>query len=123
MSVPHICKDCKYFSKGENISLCKRNDSWEITKSDNKCRFLPKMAELTCGDCWCLKHDMGCVGCSSDDSAYINGKLCCGFTDLRESMLMEILSFWKSRSIYDRNKINKMIDDFEKDYDDLVGQL
>ncbi len=123
MSAPLICKDCKYFSKGKNMSLCKRNDSWEITEPDNKCHFLPEMTELTCGDCWCLNHDMGCFGCSSGDSAYINGKLCGDFTDLRESMFIDILSFWKSRNIYDRNKIYKMIDDFEKDFDDLAGQL
>ena len=119
------CKDCKYFSESKQMSLCKKGDSWEITKPDNKCLFLPEKAALTCGDCWLRKNDMGCFGMAPDESPYFcsGGKLCPDFTDLKEIAFMEILSFWKSRDIYDRDKINKIIDDFEKDYDDLASQI
>lgn len=117
------CKDCKYFSVGKNMSLCKYKSSWEITDPDNNCWFLPEFKELTCGDCWCLGNDMGCAGCRPEESAYINGKLCPDFTDRKEDELYGILSYWKSRGIYDHNKIINILDEFEKTYDDLYGQL
>ena len=119
------CKDCKYYMGGDNIQLCKRNSSWEITKPDNDCWFLPKQKELTCGDCWRLHNDMGCAGCYPEESAYKEyngGRLCDGFVDLKEDEFFEILTFWKSCGIYSREKINSLVDDFEQNYEDLLGE-
>ncbi len=35
----------------------------------------------------------------------------------------EILAFWKIHGLYDRDKIDKLIEEFEKDYEDLAGQI
>ena len=46
-----------------------------------------------------------------------NGHLCIGFIDKREEEFNSILMFWKVQGLYDREKINKLLDDFEQSYD------
>ena len=119
------CKDCKYFRGNEDpnkLSMCTYHSSWEITKHENDCWFIPAVKELTCGDCARYLDDPGCFGCSADESAHHDGELCRGFCDIKENELYSILSFWKSRGIYDRGRINSLIDAFEKAYDDLAKQ-
>ena len=116
------CKDCKYFMDGDNMQLCQRTASWEITKPDNDCKYLPPKQELTCGDCDRLSNDFACIGYVAEDSAMDNGRLCSMFIDRKEGELWEILSFWKAHDMYDKAKILKLIDDFEDYYNDLTGQ-
>ena len=51
-----------------------------------------------------------------------NGHLCIGFIDKREDEFNSILMFWKVQGLYDREKINKLLDDFEQSYDRLFNQ-
>lgn len=51
-----------------------------------------------------------------------NGHLCIGFIDKREEEFNSILMFWKVQGLYDREKINKLLDDFEQSYDRLFNQ-
>ncbi len=117
------CKDCKYYVDADNMQICNRSTNWEITKPNAVCKYQPQMVKLTCGDCWCQKFDPGCAGVTPNDSPFFDGKLCPDFTDLKEEVFRSVLSFWKSRGIYDRKRINKLIDTFESDYEDLAGQI
>ncbi len=51
-----------------------------------------------------------------------NGHLCIGFIDKREEEFNSILMFWKVQGLYDQEKINKLLDDFEQSYDRLFNQ-
>ena len=81
-----------------------------------------ELKELTCGDCSRLNEDTGCFACQETDSAMYNGHLCIGFIDKREEEFNSILTFWKVQGLYDREKINKLLDDFEQSYDRLFNQ-
>ena len=81
-----------------------------------------KKKELTCGDCSRLNEDTGCFACQETDSAMYNGHLCIGFIDKRKEEFNSILMFWKVQGLYDREKINKLLDDFEQSYDRLFNQ-
>lgn len=118
------CKNCKYRKNIGNTSetgsaICSYSSSWFPVNVENNCRFIPEKKELTCGDCSRLGEDTACFDCSEDDSAIYNGQLCRGFVDEREEEFKEILMFWKVQGFYDREKINKFIDEFEEFYDDL----
>ena len=49
--------------------------------------------------------------------------MCIGFIDKREEEFNSILMFWKVQGLYDREKINKLLDDFEQSYDRLFNQV
>ncbi len=119
------CKDYRYFMNGENIQMCRHDSYWEITEPDNDCVFLPKIRELTCRDCWQLENSFECMGEDPDQSIFFQGSQspCPWFIDYKEDEFISILSFWKSTNLYDRDKINRLINDFEKNYDDLAGQI
>ena len=80
---------------------------------EDYCHYFGVPQELTCGDCSRLIYDSGCVGCQEDESAYHFGHLCRGFQDRREDEFVEILAFWLVHDMYDRQKIEKMLDEFE----------
>lgn len=42
--------------------------------------------------------------------------------DEREAEFKQILMFWKVQGFYDRERINKLIDEFEQFYDNLLKQ-
>lgn len=48
--------------------------------------------------------------------------MCIGFIDKRKEKFNSILMFWKVQGLYDREKINKLLDDFEQSYDRLFNQ-
>ena len=50
---------------------------------------------------------------------YINARLCGEFIDKKEDEFTEILLFWKSQGWYERTKIDRMLDDFEKFYAEI----
>ena len=121
------CKNCKYRKNIANTSetssaICSYSNSWFPINIENNCYFIPEKRELTCGDCSRLTEDTACFGCSEDDSALYNGQLCRGFVDEREAEFKQILMFWKVQGFYDREKINKLIDEFEQFYDNLLKQ-
>ncbi len=118
------CKNCKYRKNIGNTNetgsaICSYSSSWFPVNIENNCQLIPEKKELTCGDCSRLGEDTACFDCSEDDSAIYNGQLCRGFVDEREEEFKEILMFWKVQGFYDREKINKFIDEFEEFYDDL----
>lgn len=121
------CKNCKYRKNIANTSetgsaICSYSNSWFPINIENNCYFIPEKNELTCGDCSRLTEDTACFGCSEDDSALYNGQLCRGFVDEREAEFKQILMFWKVQGFYDRERINKLIDEFEQFYDNLLKQ-
>ncbi len=120
------CKNCKYFMSAKeksNVSLCKREPYWEVTDPDNSCRYLPEEKKPVCGDCSHFASDPACFGMHENEvPIWHDTKLCSGFSYKNEDNFFEVLSFWKSRGIYNRDKIDKMIDDFESDYADLENQ-
>ena len=118
------CRDCKYFMKNEGgLELCTRNMSWEPTEPDRDCIFLPPKKELHCEDCWRYENDLACYGVSPEDSVYRYGELCTEFIDAKEDELYAILGHWKSCGLYDRDRINRLIDSFEESYADLDEQM
>lgn len=100
--------------------ICSYSNSWFPTNIESNCYFIPEKKKLTCSDCSRLNEDMACFSCSEDDSAIYNGQLCRGFADKREEELKQILMFWKVQGFYDREKINKLIDEFEHLYDKIL---
>lgn len=121
------CKNCKYRKNIANTSetgsaICSYSNSWFPINIENNCYFIPEKKELTCGDCSRLTEDTACFGCSEDNSALYNGQLCRGFVDEREAEFKQILMFWKVQGFYDRERINKLIDEFEQFYDNLLKQ-
>ncbi len=87
------CKDCEYrkTTATEGMSICSYNECWFHVDDNDICQMLGTPHELTCGDCSRLGLDMGCIGCSEEESAIRNGKLCRGFRDKREEELWDIL--------------------------------
>ena len=121
------CKNCKYRKNIGKTSetgsaICSYSSSWFPVNIENNCHLISEKKELTCGDCSRLGEDTACFDCSEDDSAMYNGQLCRGFVDEREEEFKQILMFWKVQGFYDREKINKFIDEFEEFYDDLLNQ-
>ena len=93
-----------------------------VVNVEDSCHYIPEKKELTCGDCSRLNEDTGCFACQETDSAMYNGHLCIGFIDKRDEEFNSILMFWKVQGLYDREKINKLLDDFEQSYDRLFNQ-
>lgn len=121
------CKDCKYRINIKNTNetgsaICSYVGSWFPVNIEDNCCFIPEKRELTCGDCARLDEDTACFSCSEDDSTIYNGQLCGGFIDKRKEELNDILMFWKVQGLYDREKINKLMNDFEQEYDKLTKQ-
>lgn len=54
-----------------------------------------------------------------NDKVYNNGQRCGEFIDKKEDEFTEILLFWKSQGWYERTKIDRMLDDFEKFYAEI----
>lgn len=119
------CKNCKYLTesdKKDNVSLCKYESYWEVTDPEKPCKYLPEEKEPVCGDC-ARFHDPACSGCQEDEvPIWADDRLCTDFVYKNENNFYEVLSYWKSRGIYDRGKVNQLLDDFEKNYDELANQ-
>lgn len=121
------CKDCVFKNNVQNTketgsAICSYSESWFPVKVEDDCRFLPKLKKVTCGDCERLYHDLGCAGCAETDSAYINGRLCSGYVDLKVDDFSKILMFWKLHKLYTSEEIHKMIDDFDAEFGRLLNQ-
>lgn len=121
------CKDCKYKKNIANTeesgcAICSYPNSWFPVQIGDNCHYIPEKVELTCGDCARLGEDTACIGCIAEDSAEDDGELCAGFIDKREEELNKILMFWKVQGVYNRDKINGLIDEFETYYSKLTGQ-
>ena len=121
------CRDCKYKNNvastdGHDRGICSYPTNWFPIDLDDSCHFIPEAEELKCKDCWHLNNDLGCFMCDEEDSAYINGELCRMFEDLKKDDFSSILMFWKTHGLYDREKINEMLDDFERRYRELTEQ-
>lgn len=88
---------CKYKqeignSEETGMELCTRNTSYFPVNYKDDCHFIPQRRELVCGDCAALGEDFGCMGMEVDSSAYMDGKLCWGFRDLRKQEFANILA-------------------------------
>lgn len=121
------CKECKYKNNVANTeetgtAICSYPSSWFPVHLEDNCHFIPEKKELTCGDCARLGEDTACIGCTTSDSAYYKDELCDGFIDKKEDEFNKILMFWKVQGFYNRDKINKMLDEFEQYYEKLVKQ-
>lgn len=122
------CNNCKYKTNVSNTeetgtAICSYpQGEWFVVNVEDSCHYIPEKKELTCGDCSRLNEDTGCFACQETDSAMYNGHLCIGFIDKREEEFNSILMFWKVQGLYDREKINKLLDDFEQSYDRLFNQ-
>ena len=66
-----------------------------------------------------MGHDTACMTARENDKVYNNGQRCGEFIDKKEDEFTEILLFWKSQGWYDRTKIDRMLDDFEKFYAEI----
>lgn len=115
------CRDCKYMRKIGNTdetghALCTFPSSFQPTTLDTRCVFLPETAELRCSDCASFRNDFACSTCAAEDSAMSDGELCAGFIDEHENELYNILAFWKLHNFYSRERINRILDDFEKEF-------
>lgn len=121
------CEMCKYKqdianSKETGAAVCTRKASYFPVNYGDNCHFIPKKRELLCGDCVRFGEDFACVESEANSKAYINGKLCAGFIDAKEQDFLEILMFWKVHDLYDRDKIEKIIAEFEDFYTDIEMQ-
>lgn len=81
--------------------------------------FYQGKKELYCKDCSRLGRDTACMTARENDKVYNNGQRCGGFIDKKEDEFTEILLFWKSQGWYERAKIDRMLDDFEKFYAEI----
>lgn len=122
------CEECRYKqdignTKETGAALCSRDTSYFPINCGDDCHFLPPNRELFCRDCVRFTDDTACMTMEADDSAFDKeGHLCPGFIDLRENELIEILMFWKTQGLYDRAKIEGIINDFEEFYNDIKEQ-
>ena len=122
------CNNCKYKTNESNTeetgtAICSYpQGEWFVVNVEDSCHYIPEKKELTCGDCSRLNVVFVCLACQETDSAMHNGHLCIGFIDKREEEFNSILMFWKVQGLYDREKINKLLDDFEQSYDRLFNQ-
>lgn len=122
-----LCKNCKYKqvianTKETGMALCTHNTSYFPIHEDDTCHFLPPKKELTCKDCKNFYDDMGCAGMNENDSIYRNEKMCHGFIDRREDDFTEIIRFWQTHGLYDRKKIENLLNQIEAFYHDIKGQ-
>ena len=98
------CNNCKYKTNVSNTeetgtAICSYpQGEWFVVNVEDSCHYIPEKKELTCGDCSRLNEDT------------------------REEEFNSILMFWKVQGLYDREKINKLLDDFEQSYDRLFNQ-
>ncbi len=118
------CINCKYkrnLGSAIDKCICTYAINNTIVQIRDACRFFPKQEKLKCGDCTNLYEDAGCFGCRPEESAIMDGKLCDGFSDRKEEDMRAILAYWKSRGIYDRKRIDRLIDDFEAEYSVLLN--
>ena len=121
------CKDCKYKNNIANTektgsAICSFPSRWFPVNIDDNCHYIPEKKKLTCGDCSRLGEDFACLNCLEEDSAYNDDGLCRGFVDKQEEEFSKILMFWKVHEIYDREKINELINKFEEFYRKLTEQ-
>lgn len=121
------CEKCKYLQAIGNTvetgaALCTRNKSYFPVNCKDNCHFIPKKKELCCSDCARFGEDFACFTAMADDKVYNNGNRCDGFIDAKEEKFTEILMFWKANNLYSRDKIEKMIDEFEAFYNDIEEQ-
>lgn len=122
-----ICKNCKFKKDIGNTTetgaaICTNTTAYFPINITDKCHLIPEKKELKCSDCKCLTEDFGCAGCSPEDSAYTNGSLCKGYTDNNLDQFEEIIKFWMVQGLYNREKINDMLDTLENLYLDLINQ-
>ena len=121
------CEICKYKqdianSKEAGVAVCIRNASHFPVNYEDECHFLPSKRELLCRDCARYGEDYACIEAEADDNACIDGKLCEGFIDAKEQEFQKILMWWKAQGMYDRDKIEEMIDKVEEFYNDIKCQ-
>ena len=84
------------------------------------CSRVPSYFPINCkDDCPRLGRDTACMTARENDKVYNNGQRCGGFIDKKEDEFTEILLFWKSQGWYERAKIDRMLDDFEKFYAEI----
>ncbi len=114
---PRKCKKCLYKKKIATLGqgICSYDERGCLVNDEDYCHYLGVPQELTCGDCARLSYDSGCAGCREDESAFHAGHLCRGFQDRHEDDFIEILTFWLVHDMYDRQKIEKMLDEFEEE--------
>ena len=115
------CEKCKFKINIGNIeetgdAFCSRVSSYFPINCKDNCHFSPRKKELYCKDCSRLGRDMAYMTAKENDKVYYNGQRCGGFIDKKEDEFTEILQFWKSQGWYERAKIDRMLDEFEKFY-------
>ena len=113
------CKDCRYkmiLLDGREKGICTFPESHVIINVNDPCLFAPESTEPKCGDCMNQREDPACFGCSPSESAIQDGQLCRNFSDKREAEFKAILASWKSRNLYSRDRIEKIIEEFEAEY-------
>ena len=122
------CNNCKYKTNVSNTeetgtAICSYpQGEWFVVMLKIAAIIFLKKRSLPVEICSRLNEDTGCFACQETDSAMYNGHLCIGFIDKREEEFNSILMFWKVQGLYDREKINKLLDDFEQSYDRLFNQ-
>ena len=121
------CGKCKYKrnignTKETDAAICTNATSFFPINCDDDCHFLPKKRELHCIDCSRLRWDTACMDVEPNNPVYESGNRCLGFSDVKEDEFTEILQFWKTQGLYDRVKINQMLEEFEKFYADIEEQ-
>ena len=122
-----ICEMCKYKhdignSRETGAALCTRSSSYFPINYNDNCHFIPQKRELVCSDCARFGEDFACIEAKADSKAYINEKICAGFIDAKKEQFEMILMFWKVQGMYDRSKIEKIIDEIENFYNDIEEQ-
>ena len=100
-------------------AFCSRVPSYFPINCKDDCHFLPRKKELYCKDYSRLGRDTACMTARENDKVYNNGQRCGEFIDKKEDEFTEILLFWKSQGWYERTKIDRMLDDFEKFYAEI----
>lgn len=121
------CQMCKYKhdlanSKETGAAVCTRRTTYFPVNYRDNCHFIPLERELVCSDCARFGEDFACVTAKADDKVYNKGRLCSGYIDAKELIFKEVLMFWKVHKLFDRVRIEKMIDEFESFYDDIEFQ-
>ena len=123
-----ICKNCNF---KQNISdteetgkaLCTFSNNYFPVDVEDRCHYIPELGKLKCGDCARYGEDFACLNRQTDDSAIQDdSRLCSGFEDKKEEEFMQILMLWKIRGLYDRDKVNRLMNEFEQEYERLLNQ-
>ena len=100
------CEKCKF-----KINIGNTEET-----GDAFCSRVSSYFPINCKDCSRLGRDTACMTAKENDKVYYNGQRCGGFIDKKEDEFTEILQFWKSQGWYERAKIDRMLDEFEKFY-------